>query len=294
MDNMLFDRAAGKYEAQQEPSQALLRFLYGSVCGRVVLKAAFSRPWFSRMAAMRYYSRLSALRIGGFVKKYGVDLSDCPDKNFRSFNDFFTRRVVRACCAPPDALIACTDGKLTVYDIEEDLALRIKGSVYTVGELLGSERDAADFAGGKCLIYRLSLTDSHRYVFFDDGEIADTWSIPGLLHSVRPIAEARCRVYARNRRNVTLMDTEHFGRAAQTEVGAMLVGRIESRRTSGTFGRMEEKGNFACGGSTIVLLLKRNAAVIDDDILRMSRQGTETIVKTGEEIGHAEKTSYLH
>ena len=97
MDKMLFDRAAGRYAAQQEPSQALLRFLYGTVCGRAMLKAAFSRPWFSRMAAMRYYSRLSALRIDGFVKKYGVDLSDCPDKNFRSFNDFFTRRVVRAC-----------------------------------------------------------------------------------------------------------------------------------------------------------------------------------------------------
>ena len=47
----------------------------------------------------------------------------------------------------------------------------------------------------------------------------------------------------------------------------------------------DEKGYFEPGGSTIVLLLEKNAAVIDDDIMQQSRSGIETAVKYGEKIG---------
>ena len=51
------------------------------------------------------------------------------------------------------------------------------------------------------------------------------------------------------------------------------------------FERGEEKGMFEFGGSTVVLLLKKDAAVIDSDIMENSAAGAETRVRIGEVIG---------
>ena len=51
--------------------------------------------------------------------------------------------------------------------------------------------------------------------------------------------------------------------------------------------RGQEKGYFQFGGSTVVLLLKKDTAVIDSDILENSQNGIETVVKFGEKIGIA-------
>ena len=51
------------------------------------------------------------------------------------------------------------------------------------------------------------------------------------------------------------------------------------------FKKGEEKGMFLFGGSTIVLLVKKDAVVIDRDILNNSVRNIETRVKCGEKIG---------
>jgi phosphatidylserine decarboxylase len=71
------------------------------------------------------------------------------------------------------------------------------------------------------------------------------------------------------------------------EVGALMVGKIVNHRTAGSVRRGQEKGYFQFGGSTVVLLLKKDTAVLDSDILENSRQGIETVVKFGEKIGAA-------
>ena len=49
--------------------------------------------------------------------------------------------------------------------------------------------------------------------------------------------------------------------------------------------RGEEKGRFEFGGSTIVMLLKKDVAKIDDDILEASLRDEEFQIKLGERIG---------
>ena len=71
------------------------------------------------------------------------------------------------------------------------------------------------------------------------------------------------------------------------EVGALLVGKIVNHHGTATVKRGQEKGYFQFGGSTVVLLLKKDAAVIDSDILENSENGIETVVKFGEKIGNA-------
>jgi phosphatidylserine decarboxylase len=65
----------------------------------------------------------------------------------------------------------------------------------------------------------------------------------------------------------------------------MLVGKIVPTHDSTTFRKGDEKGYFEFGGSSIVLLLKKDAIQIDSDILDCSAKGIETKVNLGERIG---------
>ncbi len=64
-----------------------------------------------------------------------------------------------------------------------------------------------------------------------------------------------------------------------------MVGKIENRTVSGTVRRGQEKGNFAFGGSTVILLTQEGKVRPDKDILENSGKGIETKVKLGERVG---------
>lgn len=162
----------------------------------------------------------------------------------------------------PDALIAPCDGRLSAYRITDQSEFRIKNSVYSVQTLLGNDPRASLFRGGTCLVFRLCVDDYHRYHFFDDCTIEPSRFIPGVLHTVRPIALEHTDVFHQNCREATFLHTAHFGLAAQIEVGAMLVGRICNHPPRPNIHRGDEKGCFLYGGSTVVLLLLPNAARI--------------------------------
>lgn len=71
------------------------------------------------------------------------------------------------------------------------------------------------------------------------------------------------------------------------EVGALLVGKIENHSGAAYVQRGQEKGNFAFGGSTIILMTQKNRVISDEDICMRSRKGIETLVQMGEKIGTA-------
>lgn len=231
-------------------------------------------------------SRLSTRQIPRFIARNCIDMSQYEKAEYRSYNAFFTRKAAPG--ARPiakDGLISPCDAKLSVYQIQKDAAFAIKGSMYTVAELLCDDALAGEFAGGMCLIFRLTVDDYHRYCYFDSGEKGENVRIPGILHTVQPIALAHCNIYKRNAREYTVMETEHFGRAVQVEVGAMMVGKIKNHHGACAFRRGEEKGYFEFGGSTIVLLLKKDAASLDSELWENTKNGLETVVKYGEKIG---------
>ena len=91
-------------------------------------------------------------------------------------------------------------------------------------------------------------------------------------------------MFHRNCREISILETEHFGTVAYAEIGAMLVGRICNHKKT-VFARGEEKGYFAYGGSTVVLLTEKGFVTPDDDLLQNSARGIETYVRTGETVG---------
>lgn len=77
------------------------------------------------------------------------------------------------------------------------MVIPAKQSRYTLAQLLGSQALAAPFSGGWCLVFRLAVRHYHRYCFPDNGVIADYGFLPGVLHTVRPVALAGGRSFAR-------------------------------------------------------------------------------------------------
>ena len=93
-------------------------------------------------------------------------------------------------------------------------------------------------------------------------------------------------VYRRNARARTLLHTERFGDVVQMEVGAMLVGRICNHETgAAACARLQEKGYFEYGGSTVILLLEHGKFEPAADIAKWSARGIESKVKTGDPVG---------
>ena len=277
----------GEIIVTNKKQNKLLKLLYGSVGGRIMLKL-LTAPALSRAAGRFMDSRLSKPLIKRFIRSSGIDTSQYVMYNFPSYNAFFTRNVkpeMRPVDMTPQHLISPCDSKLSVYRIDRKSIFRIKGSRYRISDLIDHKFLADRFNGGLCLIFRLEVDDYHRYCYIDSGVKTGNTFIEGVLHTVNPIALEKYNIYKRNSREYTLIHTDNFGDVIQVEVGAMMVGRICNHDEAGPVKRGQEKGMFEFGGSTIVVLLEKGKASIDKDILKNSAEGYETIVKYGEKIG---------
>jgi len=265
----------------------VLELLYKTTAGRCVLDLLICPP-VSRLAGKFMDSGVSKAFIKPFVETSGIDLSDYETRNYRSFNDFFTRKIIkskRPINRDKNCLISPCDGAALVMSIDEDSVFRIKKSTYTVRRLLRSKKLAEKYQGGTAVILRLEVHDYHRYCYVDDGIVTNYRTIPGVFHTVQPIANDFYPIYHENTREYCTLCSENFGDIVVMEVGALLVGRIVNDKDKGIVKRGEEKGRFEYGGSTIVLLLEPDVVVWNQELLENSSKGVETPVKMGEVLG---------
>ncbi len=285
----VYDRKLKTCVEVPEVGAGAIRFVYGTAIGRVLAKTILCRKFVSNAYAAWQKSRFSRGKVRKFMSCYNISADDCTTQDFPNFNAFFTRQrqhYVNQTAA--HELPAIADSKLLALPIDENAVFDVKGVPYTAAELLDDPTLAAEFSGGLCLIFRLAPDDYHRYVYPDAGEQERTVEIPGVLHTVNPIAGS-LGVYRRNARRYTRLHTAHFGDMVQMEVGALLVGKIRNHReTPAAFEKLGEKGYFEYGGSTVILLCRAGAVQIDNDISENSAAGVETAVHIGERIGAAQ------
>ena len=265
-----------------------LERLYNTWYGRVLSKFILL-PVFSTLATSKDRKRSSIKKIAPFIDEYRINMDDFEEREYSSFADFFTRNIKpgkRPVDTDPSVIISPADSKVLCYDIGDDLKFTVKGSVYTPDEITGNGIDLSGFAGGKALVFRLSMDDYHHYCHIDSGKVSASYEIKGKLHTVSSIS-SKYKIYKENHRIVNILDTDHFGKVIYIEVGALLVGRIKNNGLK-VFEKGQEKGYFEQGGSTIVLFFEKGKISVDPDILEMSGNGIETKVKMGERIGVTE------
>lgn len=149
----------------------MVTFLYRNGLGRFILKL-LTRPALSRRVGRFLDSRASRLLIPLFIRANHLDMGDFLREDWPSFNAFFVRRLcpgARPVDRTPGHLIAPCDGLLTVYPISEQAVFPVKGISYTAEELLRSRGLAKAYAGGQCLLFRLTPSHYHRYCYPDAG-----------------------------------------------------------------------------------------------------------------------------
>lgn len=277
----------GRLISEPDGQDRLLARLYGTAWGRMLLRPLVS-PVVSKAAGAFLSTGLSRCLIKPFIRKNNIDMSPYETAAYRSYNEFFSRKIrpeMRPVDQQEDHLIAPCDSKLIVLPIALDARLWLKHTEYTVESLVRSREMAEKYKGGYALVFRLTVSDYHRYCYVDDGEKEDNVQISGVLHTVNPIANDFYPIYKENAREYSILHSAHFGDVLMMEVGALLVGKIVNLHGRASVARGQEKGYFQFGGSTVVLLFEKDTIAVDEDILENSRQNIETIVHMGEKIG---------
>lgn len=283
---MVIDRD-GKIVEKSGMQDRFLKKMYTTKAGRMIISVLIN-PAISYICGKILDSRASAMLIPLFIKVNNIDVSLYEKTSYNSFNEFFTRKI-KTEYRPVDMnethLISPCDSKLSMHFIGEDSSFIIKNTRYTLKELLKDEKLAHQYEGGYIGIFRLCVNDYHRFHYIDDGKRSHERRIQGVLHTVNPVANDSYPVYKENTREYCIHRTKNFGDVIVMEVGAMLVGRIVNKSEKCTVKKGQEKGCFEYGGSTVVLIFKKDVIIPDEDILVNTVAGYETCVKFGEKIG---------
>lgn len=279
---MYIDRK-GVIHKNSSSQDKLLNVVYSSALLRLLIKP-LTLPIVSKAAGIALDSSLSKLLIKPFIRANKIDMRDYEKKRYKSFNDFFTRRVLLNKRPIQKArVISPSDGRVSVYEINENSVFRVKGSDYSLFSLTRSRFLEKRFCGGTVVIIRLCPEDYHRYCYSMSGKKSCNIKIPGFFHTVNPAAFESVRVFSENTREYCLIKNRYTC-VLQMEVGALMVGRISnndifaSRVLQGA-----EKGYFEFGGSTIILLLEKGVPV-RNSFIENTQLGLETLIRQGEAI----------
>lgn len=268
-------------------NDSMVRFMYSTLPGRIMLKFIQTLR-FDRVIVAFLRSPLSKPYMIRYARRHEIPLTREQANQFRTYRNFFLRQRDDLQIDPdPDHFISPCDSLLSAYTIDENSSFSIKGSRYRVCDLLEDESLAKKYEGGICLIFRLCASDYHHYCYIDNGYQGEHHFIPGVLHSVQPIACETVPVFTLNRRSWCLLETEHFGPVVQTEIGALVVGGIVNAKENCSFVRGEEKGHFDLSGSTISLLLEPGRICLRPELLSVLNSGEESRVTLGQWIAYA-------
>jgi phosphatidylserine decarboxylase len=290
-----YDRYDRTTKIEKVFGERWLRIAYDNPIGRFAVWLFIRRRLFSWYYGWRMKRAGSDLLIFKFIADYDVDATEFAKSAFdyKTFNEFFHRALKperRPIAQGTGLAVMPADGRHLVFpDVDRAQGFYVKGSAFTLEELLGDEKLAARFARGAMLISRLCPSDYHRFHFPVSGMASEPVLIRGSLYSVNPIALRRNILYlVRNKRFVTLIEAPEFGTVAMIEVGATNVGSIlEVFQAGHAVVKGEEKGMFSFGGSCVITLFTEGRIIFDADFVAQSAKFTETYARMGDRLGIA-------
>ncbi|MEZ6122074.1 MAG: phosphatidylserine decarboxylase [Planctomycetaceae bacterium] len=291
-DIVYFDRYRNETCVEKVYGDKALRWVYGTLAGRFSLHALVKRAAFSRWYGWKMDQPATRAKIAPFISEYELDASEFVREvdEFRNFNEFFFRQLrpeARPVDANPESVVFPADGRhLCVPDLSRCDGLFVKGSMFSLRQLLKDDTLADRYADGSLLLSRLCPVDYHRFHFPAAGVPGTANVINGPLYSVNPIALCRnIRILATNKRSVTELQTDDIGKVLLLEIGATCVGSIRQTYQPGTAVKKgDEKGYFRFGGSSTITIFEPGRIRFDDDLVENSKQRRELYAHVGDHL----------
>ena len=186
-----------------------------------------------------------------------------PPGGFQSFNDFFTRQIkdgLRPVDFPSISSVLISPADSTVLNIADELnsadVFNVKGESLCVGELLGGNPLANEFINGKAILCMLATTNYHRFHSPVQGRIIAQQQLGGLYYGMDG---GWIEYFFQHRRGYFIFDTVDYGYVAMVCVGMFTISSVNFITEAGDYiHKGEELGNFAYGGSAIILLFQHD------------------------------------
>jgi len=195
----------------------------------------------------------------------------------------------------PEAVVSPAEARVLPLSLKRQSHLYIKQKFFDLKDLLHESKPQwlETFKGCDALVFRLTPDKYHYNHAPVAGRVVDFYEIDGAFHACNPgVVSAVCEPYSKNRRVVTIIDTDlpggtWVGKVAMIEIVALMIGRIDQCYsneqyldprpvTPGLFLRKgAPKSLFRPGSSTTVLLFEpgrmRCAADIEANARRKGR-----------------------
>jgi len=294
------DRVTKKEEKEKVYGRVFIEILYGkNVICRFL--SFFLLPLVSKISFLSHLygsfqkSLLSRRKIKAFIQTYHIDTSEFldPVSSFRSFNDFFIRRLKPECrpiANGNDVAILPADARYLFYsNIQKADGFVVKGKKFDLEKLIRNPCLSHKYAQGSMVLARLCPVDYHRFHFPCNCVPEQAQLINGPLYSVNPMAlKKNIDLLTENKRMITLLHTKSFGTVLYIEVGATYVGSIRQTYVPQEhYAKGDEKGYFSFGGSCLILLFEPFRIEFDHDLLEASHRNIEIRGLLGQSMGRA-------
>lgn len=172
---------------------------------------------------------LSALLIPVFAKIFSIrlDWAERPAGTYRSFDDFFTRKLkpglrpIQGNFVHPADSVMSVNGPVTGQQL-----IQAKGWTYELGEFLGDANLAKVYEGGSFATYYLCPSDYHRVHSPRTGAMVSARHIPGLLWPVNHWSVNNIRRLFNLNERVVMNFNSPEGQFSVVMVGATNVGHM--------------------------------------------------------------------
>lgn len=304
------NRKTGELEREQQP---LLKKL------KLILLFNPLTEWIDTAHAMRLWIHWNNVQKGqeeatskshnqikGFIDFYNINMDDFepsdPEK-YPTFEDFFVRKHkpgTRPIAEKdnPKKAVCVADSRVVTYDtVAESKKLWIKGTDFSITNLVMDVNLGSRFKDGSIASFRLSPQDYHRYHSPVSGTIKEFRSLPGDYYQVDPIAlRSDVNILTRNARDYILIDSPDFGEVIFCAIGATEVGTIyihpKWQRPSSKIEKGDELGIFQFGGSSIIVAFQNGRIKFDDDLRDCSKHCIQVSVEVGMSLGEATHSTW--
>ncbi len=306
MKHQYIVRETGEVADEKFYHDRLVNYLYSVMReeSSLLYRLVTSKRLSSLMAWINYDFPAGKWLTGGsgFLKSSGIDITEFYDsvESLDTARKFFERKIRYGECRPippdDDAVVSPADSRIITGSFESESLIFMKEKFFSLDDLLDVRRGWSSlFRNGDYAVFRLTPDKYHYSHVPVSGTVADFYEIDGAYNSCNPGAVLTVnKAYSRNRRVVTIIDTDvpggtGCGKVAMIEVAALMIGDIvqcysekgyehPSPLTHGMFLKKgQPKSLFRPGSSVDILIFENNRLRFDSDLIENSmKSGIET------------------
>lgn len=300
MPHQYIDRNSLEVITEKPIGDRTIQFLYNTL--RENTPAMFRALTSGKMSSLLgyfHYDMLAKTRKNGheLFSRFGADWQECVEliSFYDSHRKFFERQIrywqTRPMNSKSTTIVSPADSRVLIGSFTETSSLFIKDKFFDLEELLAPDSSWQHrFKGGDFAVFRLTPDKYHYNHVPVNGRVVAIYHVDGRYHSCNPSALiATASLYSKNRRVVTIIDTDvvggtAIGLVAMVEIVALMIGDIVQRYSEERYnnpqdvraGQMIKRGCpkslFRPGSSTDVLIFEPGRIAFAEDLVKNSQR----------------------